>query len=127
MNLGKRVRQALLYQGIRKEDYTLELCGCTIPELRKHIEDQFTEEMIWENYSYEGWHLDHIRPCASFDLSDINQQKVCFNWRNLQPMWALENTVKQDRYSKENESAWVKRMKDLGYEGELFLKYQTYP
>ena len=124
MNLPKQIRRALFDQGTRKDDYTLELVGCTIPELKNHIEDQFTEGMTWDEYSHDGWHIDHVRPCASFDLNEKSQINICFNWRNLQPLWSLENTVKRDKYTKEDEKIWVKRMRALGYEGELFLKFK---
>ena len=67
-----------------------------------------------------------LKPISSFDLTDIRQQKVCFNWRNLQPLKGSENNAKRDIYNKKDETAWVKRMRDLGYEGELFLKYHTH-
>ena len=51
--------------------------------------------MSWDNYG--EWHIDHIVPCASFDLSDPNQQRICFNFRNLQPLWAKDNQRKQDK------------------------------
>ena len=82
--------------------------------------------MSWENRSLSTWHIDHIRPCESFDLTDKEQQKVCFNYRNQQPLPAKENLSKNNSYSAEDEMLWVKRMRDLGYEGELFLKYHTH-
>ena len=122
-NLARKIHHALTDQGTRKDDFTLELVGCNIPELKKHIEGQFTEGMKWDNYTHDGWHLDHIRPCSSFDFSNKEEVYLCFNWRNLQPLWSLENTAKGDKYTKDDEELWIKRMKDYGYEGELFLKY----
>lgn len=85
-----RVRKILL--GIRKYESTLELLGCSFQELELHLESKFKEGMTWENYG--KWHIDHIRPCSSFDLSDIEQQKICFNYKNLQPLWAEDNLRK---------------------------------
>jgi len=59
-----------------------------------------------------------------FDLFDKEQRKVCFNYRNLQPLWAEDNLSKSDDYTPLEELAWVERMQSLGYEGELFLKYE---
>jgi hypothetical protein len=73
------------------------------------------------------WHVDHIRPCASFDLTDENQVRVCFNWRNLQPLNGTENKSKQDRYDAEDEKAWIVVMRKLGYNGELFTLYGQAP
>lgn len=80
----------------RKAAKTTTLLGCTVAELAAHLEGQFTEGMTWENQGVFGWHIDHIIPCASFDLSDPEQQKKCFHFRNLQPMWQLYNISKSD-------------------------------
>lgn len=53
--------------------------------------------MTWENHGMRGWHIDHKRPCSSFDLSDPAQQCACFHFSNLQPLWATENLRKGDR------------------------------
>lgn len=46
-----------------------------------------------------GWHVDHIIPCSSFDLTDIKQQKICFHYTNLQPLWAIDNLKKSNKIS----------------------------
>ena len=70
--------------------------GCTIDELIAHIEKQFKPGMNWSNHG--KWHIDHIRPCSSFELTDIEEQKKCFHFSNLQPLWAEENLKKAARY-----------------------------
>ena len=75
---------------------TMKLIGCDIPHLIKHLESNFKDGMTWDNYG--KWHVDHIQPCISFDLEDINQQKKCFHYTNLQPLWAKENWLKGDKY-----------------------------
>ena len=97
--------------------------GTEIDEFIKHIESQFTIEMSWDNRGYETWHIDHIRPCESFDLSDKEQQLVCFNYRNQQPLSAKENLKKRDIYTLKDEKKWVEHMRKSGYEGELFTLY----
>lgn len=92
-----RSRLFIGLRGITKSDRTMGLLGCTIPELRAHLEKQFTPGMTWENYG-PIWHIDHIRPCASFDLTDPAQQRICFNWSNLQPLFAEENLKKGDKW-----------------------------
>lgn len=91
-NLRARVKAAI--QGRAKAAHTLDLLGCTVEELRAHLEAQFKPDMTWENYGRYGWHIDHIRPCASFDLTDPDQQRTCFHYSNLQPLWATENHSK---------------------------------
>ncbi len=53
--------------------------------------------MTWENHGRHGWHIDHIIPCAAFDLTDPEQQKKCFHYTNYQPLYTLENLKKGDR------------------------------
>jgi hypothetical protein len=88
-NLRRRVNHFL--KGARSAS-TLELLGCNVEYLKRHLGSQFTIGMTWDNYG--EWHIDHIRPCTPFDLSDPDQQKQCFHYSNLQPMWAVENLSK---------------------------------
>jgi hypothetical protein len=99
INIGGRINQAVRYVWGHKSARTLELIGCTIPELRTHLERQFTPGMSWDNYGYgdDKWHIDHIRPCASFDLTDPAQQRACFHFSNLQPLWQPDNFRKNKR------------------------------
>jgi hypothetical protein len=76
----------------KKCDHTMELTGCSLNFLKKHIEDQFTDGMTWENHGI--WHLDHIRPCSSFDLTKDEEQRECFHYKNLQPLWGPDNLAK---------------------------------
>jgi hypothetical protein len=89
-----RVRIAKAVRGTGKAERTSELIGCSIRFLKIYLESKFLPGMTWENYGYRGWHVDHILPCASFDLTDPEQRRTCFNWRNLQPLWGVENIKK---------------------------------
>jgi hypothetical protein len=71
-----------------------ELLGCTAEELKVYIESKFKPGMTWENYGREGWHIDHVKACANFDLTNPAQQRECFHYTNLQPLWAQENRKK---------------------------------
>ena len=107
----------------KKLHKTEELLGCGVSEARDYLESLFDEQMNWGNWGVGGWHLDHIRPCISFDMTDKNQQFVCFNWRNLAPLWGGENLIKNCRYDYQDEIAWVDWMRELGYEGPLYLRF----
>ena len=72
------------------------LIGCDIEFFIDYISQKFENGMSWNNYG--KWHIDHIRPCASFDLTDVEQQKICFNYKNLQPLWAEDNLSKGDKW-----------------------------
>jgi hypothetical protein len=71
--------------------------GCSIEELKKHLESQFEPGMTWDNWSQDGWHIDHIKPLASFDLSDRAQFLEACRYTNLQPLWAEDNHKKSDK------------------------------
>ncbi len=94
LNLRGRIRMAIKYN--YKESSSKNLLGCTIKNIKTHLENQFTKGMSWKNYG--KWHVDHIRPCASFDLSKLKEQRKCFNYKNLQPLWAEENRKKGEKY-----------------------------
>lgn len=73
---------------------TMELLGCTIEEFRAYFESKFTDGMSWDKYMEGGIHIDHIVPCIMFDLTSEEQQKICFHYTNLQPLWAIDNLKK---------------------------------
>jgi len=97
--LRSRLHKALKNQNCVKNTRTMHLIGCNIDNLKRHIEKQFIENMSWDNYGYYGWHIDHIRPCVSFDLTKPTEQKKCFNYKNLQPMWGVNNMAKGSKYN----------------------------
>lgn len=94
--LKKTLRLSLwkALKGKRRCAHTLELLGCSLEDFVTHIESQFTEGMNWDNYGRGGWEIDHIRPCASFDLLDPADQRLCFHHSNMQPLWGWDNWEK---------------------------------
>lgn len=76
---------------LRNVSYTKE-------QLISHIEKQFVQGMSWENYGSD-WHVDHIRPIASFNITgpDCDDFKACWCLTNLRPLWATENLSKKDK------------------------------
>ena len=97
-NLRKRVYNAL--KGITKSDTTKNLLGCSIEYLKQHLENQFQLGMTWDNYG--KWHVDHKKPCCKFDFTKIEQQRECFHYTNLQPLWAIDNLKKSGKYSEKS-------------------------
>jgi len=100
-NLICKIRSRIteLLKGKSKSKRTLGLLGCSLEELKNHLESQFKDGMNWDNHGLHGWHIDHIKPCSKFDLSDPKQQLECFNYKNLQPLWAEENWHKSDKFT----------------------------
>ena len=92
--LRDRVLKAIKRQKAFKGKRTLELLGCSVECCKKHIEALFKDGMTWANHGKFGWHIDHIKPCDAFDLTDPKQQEECFHYTNLQPLWWNENLSK---------------------------------
>lgn len=97
MNLSSRMSTMIRKKGGIKNFKTIDLIGCSFLHLKKHLEKKFKLGMNWKNYGNKGWHIDHIMPCASFDLTKEKEQKKCFHYTNLQPLWARENIQKSDK------------------------------
>ena len=98
MNLRHRIWSALQANEASKSGGIQDLVGCSAAELMDHLQAQFTDAMSWDSYGRYGWHVDHIRPCASFDLTDPDQQRQCFHYSNLQPLWEADNIRKGARW-----------------------------
>jgi hypothetical protein len=90
--LRRRMRETV--RGIYLSNSVADYAGCSIEDLKQHLELQFKPGMTWDNYGTFGWHIDHIKPCVSFDLTDEIQVRACFHYSNLQPLWWRENLSK---------------------------------
>ena len=98
--LGLCLRRRL-YMAVRnnhRSGMAVRELGCSIAELRQHLERQFKPGMTWENWGLGGWHIDHIRPLASYDLSDTEQVRAACHYTNLQPLWAGDNIRKGGQF-----------------------------
>jgi len=109
MILRSRVYYALKSYNKKKEQKTLEYLGCTLGELTTYLETKFEEGMTWENQG--EWHIDHIKPCASFNLDNEEEIAQCFHFSNLQPLWGEDNLIKHDFYDDDMEwtedNGWI--------------------
>lgn len=106
----KSVQQKIIHncrvrvsQGIKnnvKSQRTINLIGCTIQQLKQHLESQFKPGMSWDNYGkgIGKWSIDHIKPICLFDLTKEEEQKKCFHYSNLQPLWTIDNSLKGGNY-----------------------------
>lgn len=93
-NLRNYINKAVRNYETYKNKKLLELLGCSFLEFRQHLESTFQSGMTWDNYG--KWEIDHIIPCAAFDLTDSEQQKICFNYKNMQALWKMDNINKRD-------------------------------
>jgi hypothetical protein len=101
--LRSRFSMMLKERASVKPDSVLKLVGCDMFELTSHIESMFYANsetglaMTWDNHGFVGWHIDHIKPLASFNLLDPDQVKAAWHYTNLQPLWSKENWSKGAR------------------------------
>jgi hypothetical protein len=93
-----RFIDALKSQKITKRHSALNLLGCSIEQCKQHLESQFKPEMNWDNHG-KIWEIDHIKPCFSFNLIDIEQQKQCFHYTNLQPLFKTTEIAESFGYN----------------------------
>lgn len=113
--LRNRIKSVIKKQNINKSNTTLNLLGCSLEEFKLHTQSQFFPEMNWENHG-RIWEIDHIKPCASFDLTDVEQQKQCFHYINLRPLFKTTEIAKSFNY---NQTGNRNRTKNYG-------KYNAY-
>ena len=92
-NLGVLLNQSL--KGVHKSSSLLDYIGCNLDELLLHLEKQFIKGMNWSNYG--EWHVDHIKPVSSFNFNNPNEIYECWNYNNLQPLWAIDNLKKSNK------------------------------
>lgn len=107
-NISSRIRTALIRQNTRKTSSTIKYIGCKISFFKNWIQYQFQENMSCDNYGQ--WHLDHVKPCASFDLKNENHVLECFNWKNYQPLWEKDNLLKSDKIDEKIINEHIKKV-----------------
>tara|TARA_B100002019_G_scaffold192928_1_gene166932 strand:+ start:175 stop:759 length:585 start_codon:yes stop_codon:yes gene_type:complete len=95
--LRNRVRKAI--KSYKRPGSAVKDLGCTVQELKDHLELQFKPGMTWDNHGQ--WHIDHIKPLSIFDLSDPEQFMEACHYSNLQPLWAKDNLSKSNKVPKE--------------------------
>jgi hypothetical protein len=95
--VSTRMRQSL--KGCKYNRHWEDLVGYNLKELKIHLESQFKDGMTWDNHSRNGWHIDHIKPIDSFNITsyDCEDFKKCWSLDNLQPLWAIENIRKGNK------------------------------
>ena len=94
--MRNRLNKALNLQNIKKTNSIIKYLGCNINYLKEYLQQKFQLGMSWNNYG--EWHVDHIKPCSAFDLFNEEEREKCFHYTNLQPLWAIDNLIKSDKY-----------------------------
>jgi hypothetical protein len=99
----RRLLRDRIYKTITNKKVTFktrEILGCSFEQLKYHIESQFKSEMNWSNHGII-WEVDHIKPISSFNLMDVEEQKQCFNYMNMQPLFKTTEIAESFGYMDE--------------------------
>lgn len=121
-NIRGRILMSIHDKKLIKNQKIIHHLGCTIETFRKHIESTFTKGMSWNKYGHyidkdgikqTGFHIDHIIPCAAFDLNDPYQLLLCFHWKNCRAMWGNENMSKGCKFEMEDKIKYIENQKDI--------------
>ena len=121
----KHLVRSRLWYALKKGYKTksaIELLGCDIEDFKKHLENQFQPGMTWDNHGLgkNKWNIDHIIPCAHFDLTKVEEQKKCFHYTNMRPLWQTENFAKRDKVGpREFTENHKNQIKEAGYDVEV--------
>jgi hypothetical protein len=91
-NLRIRIYMAIKAKGWNKNSSNSKILGCDFETVKKHLENQFIDNMSWNNHGLFGWHIDHIIPLAKATTQE-ELYKLC-HYTNLQPLWAADNLSK---------------------------------
>ena len=117
----------LLRKMIHRPTYSgsmLRLIGCSRKDFIDFIESQFKVGMSWDNYG-KIWQIDHIVPCSYFDLTDDEEQRVCFNWRNTQPLFSKDNFSKGNNVLEGLQELVDFICQELNIKKKIILKLRT--
>jgi len=102
-----------------KTKHSIEYLGCSSDHYFKWI---FTYNNMFglDNHGKE-WHIDHVIPLSKFDLNNLDEQLIAFNWRNTMPLSATDNLSKNNKILKEQVITHYKKLKDYHTQNKLDL------
>lgn len=106
-NISRRIREIL---GQNKSDTCVKYVGCSLDELKNHLETTFSNGMSWDNYG--EWHIDHIIPCTAFNMHDDTEKLACFNYKNLQALWSKDNIQKSNKFDLKQKELYMSAYKN---------------
>jgi hypothetical protein len=109
-NMSRRIRYEITKDNISTEDFL----NCKIEKLKMYIESKFDIGMNWNNYGM-SWEIDHTIPCASWDFTNVLDSTMCWNFKNLKPMWKLQNRIKKDNYNSIDKNNYIFLFKAVNF------------
>jgi len=95
-NITRRIYKVLTLKNITRNIIYKKLLGCNLQEFELYLISKLQEGMTFDNYG--EWEIDHIKPISKFNLNNENELLECCNYKNLQPLWKIENRSKFNKY-----------------------------
>ena len=122
--LSRLVNNSVRLYGFEKKSRSIDIIGLSKSDFRLYLESKFEPWMSWDNYG-KIWHIDHIVPCSYFDLTDDEEQRVCFNWRNTQPLFSKDNFSKGNNVLEGSQELVDFICQELNIKKKIILKLRT--
>jgi hypothetical protein len=98
IKLRARIGHEIRHCNTNKVYKTKKLLGCNFEYLKYYFISMFTDNMSWADFLSGKIHIDHIIPCYLYYLNSLEEQKKCFNYRNIRPLWAKDNLSKNNKF-----------------------------
>lgn len=100
----KMLYSRMLRHGLTsKTNKSLTYLGCTIEELKAHLQETAIKNGYHDfdinNYDGNKYHIDHIKPVDSYDLTNDEEVMECYHYSNLQILDAITNIKKSNTYT----------------------------
>lgn len=90
-----RVGRAFALNGGPSHQNIRDLLGCSNDQFVAHLEGTFADGMTWEKYRSGEMQVDHIIPCACFNLKDDRHHNACFHYTNTRMLFTHENLARK--------------------------------
>jgi hypothetical protein len=103
-----------------KKLHTIEYLGCSSLEYLQWL-TTYNEIYTLDNHGNDGWHIDHVIPLSHFNLENIHEQMIAFNWRNTMPLSAKENLSKNSKILLPQIKQHLEKIKKYHLENKLDL------
>lgn len=96
-NLTSRIGITIRRQNGKKTYKSIKLLGCNIQHCIEHLNKTAPEKITVNDIGQYKYHIDHKKPCSSFDLTKESEQLKCFHYTNLQLLWWKDNLRKNNK------------------------------
>ena len=109
-----QIKRCMKLTDCEKKGHSTRYLGCSHKDFDNFIKikmDNWNTDNPENIMTYNNIHIDHIKPISRFDFVDDNELLDCCNYTNLQPLLAIDNLRKNNKWTDENEIFWNANIK----------------